>query len=344
MENENDTIKNINYIDVRARNTKANLRINKIFYLQVANIILLILIIFFLYKKEVKDIFNKTKISNTNPLSTDEKIKFLKLLTNNDENGYKGIEKCLLNNPDDKLCIYHLIAPKEVIGKKKILVGGKLGGSYVLLDDFQNVKIAYSFGINTNIQFDKALADRGIDIFMYDHTINSLPYENPKFHWKKIGLCGKISKNKQLKNLEEILKENGHLNEENMILKIDIEYWEWESIFDLDEEILNKFKYIAIEYHFKEESSYNNNQLYYDVLKKISKTHQSFYARCNGDRSKIVNFGNNRICYIIEVSYIIRKNNLFKRDEAIYPIYEFDYLPPVKGKLEMNLNILKLFD
>lgn len=70
--------------------------------------------------------------------------------------------------------------------KKRILIGRKADGGYVLLDDFENIKIAYSFGIDADIYFDKDLADRGIDVYMYDHTINSLPYENPKFHWKKL--------------------------------------------------------------------------------------------------------------------------------------------------------------
>ena len=46
----------------------------------------------------------------------------------------------------------------------------------------------------------------------------------------------------------------------------------------------------------------------------------------------------------MEVSYIIRQNNKFEKDKTIYPIYEFDYSIPVSGKLETNLNILKLFD
>ena len=207
-----------------------------------------------------------------------------------------------------------------------------------------NIKIAYSFGISTNIQFDKALADKGIDVYMYDHTISSLPFENPKFHWKKIGLCGKKTNKTELKTLEEMINENGHNNEFNMILKMDIEHWEWESINDLNEDILNRFKYIAIEYHFHDESQENNQNLYYNVLKKISNTHQAFYARCNGDRSKRINFGNNRICHILEVSYIIKKGNKFIKDETIYPMYEFDYSIPQVGKLETNLNILKLFD
>ena len=268
----------------------------------------------------------------------------LKILTNNDEMEYKGIKECLLNNPDKEFCIYHLLLTKEVIGKKRILLGAKYDGCYVLLDDFKNIKIAYSFGIHTNIQFDKALADKGIDVFMYDHTINSLPYENPKFHWKKIGLCGVGQKHQNMKNLEELILENGHINEKDMILKIDIEFWEWESILHLKEETLNKFKYIAIEYHFRDKKYYTIENLYYNVLKKISKTHQAFYIRCNANRSKITKFGNNRICKVLEVSYIIKKGNIFKKDETIYPMYEFDYIKPKLGKLEMNLNILKLFE
>ena len=47
----------------------------------------------------------------------------------------------------------------------------------------------------------------------------------------------------------------------------------------------------------------------------------------------------------MEVSYIIRQNNIFTYDDTIYPIDEFEYIKQkINGKLEMNLNILKLFD
>ena len=147
-----------------------------------------------------------------------------------------------------------------------------------------------------------------------------------------------------MKNLEQLIAENGHSTEKNMILKMDIEHWEFESLIDIKEETLNQFKYILIEYHFKDETQFKSNNLYYNVLKKIAKTHQAFYARCNENRANIAQFGINRICHIIEVSYVIKKDNIFKKDKTIYPMYEFDYSVPQKGKLEMNLNILKLFE
>ena len=356
MENDIEEIKNENNnFNYRPIFSQIYLRLNKVILLQILILILIVLFYFTIIvnnKTEKIDLYcnnnknldpNKDDGNNSMPTLLN-KIRLLKLLTNNDESEYKLMLECLLNDQDTKYCIYHLISPKLVLGKERILLGEKSDGCYVLLNDFNNIKIAYSFGISTNIQFDKALADRGIDVYMYDHTINSLPFENPKFHWKKIGLCGKKTNSTELKTLEEMINENGHNNEYNMILKMDIEHWEWESINALKEDTLNRFNYIAIEYHFHDEKEENNQNLYYNVLKKISNTHQAFYVRCNGDRSKRINFGNNRICHILEVSYIIKKDNQFIKDETIYPMYEFDYSIPEPGKLEANLNILKLFD
>ena len=324
--------------------------INKFFSLQI---IYIILIIYLLFSKNIHD--NNSEKNKEQQLTNNfedvhksknisEKIRLLKLITNNNEFEYKGIQECLINDPDNQLCIYHLISTKGVLNKDRILLGDKKDGSYVLLNDFLNIKIAYSFGIGKAIQFDKELANKGIDVYMYDHTINSLPLEHKKFHWKKLGICGSNSKNKTFKRLEELIVENGHINEENMILKIDIEYMEWDVLFELKEDILKHFKYILIEYHFEDETNFNNQNIYYNVLKKIHKNHQAFYIRCNGNTKTKVNFGNNRICPFLEVSYIIRKGNIFIKDNSIYPIHEFEFYKPILNKLETNLNILKLFE
>ena len=273
-------------------------------------------------------------ILKSNSTNKEYSIKLLKMMTNNDEMEYKGALNCLLN--DNEFCIYRFLCPKEVPGKKRILIGRKADGGYVLLDDFENIKIAYSFGIEADAYFDKDLADRGIDVYMYDHTINNLPFENPKFHWKKIGVGGKNDTNENIKTLEELIKENGHSSEKNMILKMDIESYEWNTLKDLSEDILNQFKYILIEFHFNKEPN-----IYYEVLRKLYKTHQVFYFYCNNG-NYIETFGNNRICLTLEVSWVIRKNNTFIKDSAIYPIEDFKRTNTTYT--ELNLNIFKLFD
>ena len=311
------------------------------------NVILMIIILFYLFWKYLINKKNKEgngKIiiqNNKNNTEIEKKIKLLKQMTNNDENEYRAMKNCLENDPDQLECIYPYLNTKDVVGKKRILLGHKRDGCYVLLDDFEGIRVAYSFGISNNVHFDDALAKRGIDVYMYDHTINKLPYEHEKFHWKKIGLCGKNTVDPNLKTLEDLIKENGHTSEKNMILKMDIEYYEWDSLIDLKEETLNQFKYIAVEYHFFKD---NPTNIHFRVIKKLFKTHQPFYIRCNANRSKKYNFGNNRICHLIEVCYIIRKGNTFIKDENVLPMYEFDYSRIRPGMLEMNLNLLRLFD
>ena len=85
------------------------------------------------------------------------KIEKLKYLTNNDKTSYEGAKKCLEKDPDEQLCIYQFICPKEVINKNKILMGNIQDGSYVMLDDFKNIKIAYSIGIGKKFNLIKLL-------------------------------------------------------------------------------------------------------------------------------------------------------------------------------------------
>ena len=179
-------------------------------------IIFLSIFYFFLIYLEIKKRFvkyikkEKLKIDNYNKL---------KNITKNNIK-YKGLENCFLYNKEEDHCIYQLLIPKKVVNKNLTLLGGKKDGGYVIIDDFDNIKVAYSFGIGDNIRFDNELAIRNIDVYMYDHTINSLPENNNKFHWKKIGLSGIKSNNtKPLKTLDELLKENGHLNEKKYDIK-----------------------------------------------------------------------------------------------------------------------------
>ena len=281
MDTERHMINNI--YTIKKDKTKKH-RIKILYFFIVIDSLFIFFIFFRLYFFQNININLKSHLNTNNnersQLTLSDKLKLLKLYTNNNELRYKGLENCLTKDPDSQECIYHLIVPKKVVGKNRILLGKKSqgDGTYVILDDFKDVKIAYSFGISRKIQFDKALADKGIDVFMYDHTISKLPYNNSRFHWYKIGICGKRPL-QNLKDLDTLIQENKHTSEKNMILKLDVEHWEWPAINDLNEKTLNQFKYILIEYHFHNETS-RESKIYYNVIKKIAKTHQSFYARC----------------------------------------------------------------
>jgi len=214
--------------------------------------------------------------------------------------------------------IISILKPMNAIGNKKIRIGSKNDGGYVLLDDFKQIKYVYSFGIENEISFDKELADKNIDVFMYDHTINKLPFENIKFHWKKIGLISINSKNDTFKTLPELLIENGHIKENNLILKLDIESAEWDIFQKIPINIIKKFKFIIGEFHFDD----NNKYLQLKTIQKINKTHQIFHLNCNNCGSSIINFDKYKLCNLLEISFA---------NKADYKFDEFKEMFPIKG-------------
>ena len=213
-----------------------------------------------------------------------------------------------------------MLRPKTILGKKKVRIGSNEDGGYIILNDFEDCKIAYSFGIRNEISFDKGLADKNIDVFMYDHTIDKLPFQNKKFHWKKLGLTEKMGKESNMKTLYELIKENGHINEKNMILKIDIDGGEWNIFNDITLDILIQFKYILVEFHFNDKFA----NKYFKVFTKLNKSHQIFHLHCNNWGS-LLYFNENIICSALEVSFIIREKNNFIKYNDHFPIKNIDY-------------------
>ena len=249
---------------------------------------------------------------------------------------YNGIKNCLAGNKYS--CIYNYLYPRKILGKKRKLYGTNNDGGYVLLEDLNDIKIAYSFGIGPSVDFDNELANNNIDVYMYDHTITKLPFQNQKFHYFHTGLSRKTNIEKNLKSLEQLIEDNGHLNEKNMILKIDIEYNEWESLIDVPDNLLKQFKYILIEFHFKDDFD-----LYKKVLKKLNKNHQIFYIHCNLC-SKVKIIDDLLLCTSLEVSYIIKEGNIFTKDDTIYPVEELQTKCNKKKILKFNENVFKFFD
>ena len=67
--------------------------------------------------------------------------------------------------------IISLLSPMDVEGAKYSRVGKDFDGGYVMLADFEAATIdaAYSFGIADDVSWDEEIADRGIEVFMYDY-------------------------------------------------------------------------------------------------------------------------------------------------------------------------------
>lgn len=137
--------------------------------------------------------------------------------------------------------------PLSANGYAKIRAGNENDGGYVMLDDFVGVSAAYSLGISNDVSWDKDIASRGIDVYQYDHTIDGLPEENERFFWSKLGIsadgCGEFTA------LSGEMDKNGHEVDSNLLLKCDIEGYEWEVLAEMPARRLEQFRQIVIETH-----------------------------------------------------------------------------------------------
>jgi hypothetical protein len=116
---------------------------------------------------------------------------------------------------------------------------GRLGdGSYVLpLDLLSDEFVLLSFGVADDISFEEdfLLSFPKTDIYTFDPSISNLPCTNHNIYFDMVGLSGKTDKNRNLVTLDFIISQKNIKNRQ-IILKMDIEGWEWEVIYR------NKFK------------------------------------------------------------------------------------------------------
>jgi len=192
-------------------------------------------------------------------------------------------------------------------------------GDYIMLGNFDgDSKIVYSFGINDDVNWDNTLANIGYNIFMYDHTIENLPFNRDEFHFFKEGISGIDEENHPLKTLKYYIEQNGHKNTKNMILKMDVEGAEWDFLETVDSKTLRQFNQIIIEYHNILKAGLGDKIL--KLLAKLNKTHQLIHLHGNNS-GYIIRIGDKVFPDVIEATYVIKDRYTFEEDpEHFLPI------------------------
>lgn len=142
-----------------------------------------------------------------------------------------------------------LLTPNEMKTLKRVRIGNPEGdGGYVLANRFRPGQKVYSYGVFDEVSFDLDLAKRGLEIFLYDHTIERLVADHPNFTFVREGVAASDTPTRSLYTMEHQIQTNGH-DDSDMILKMDIEGMEWEVINQTDSSILRRFEQMVIEMH-----------------------------------------------------------------------------------------------
>ena len=173
-------------------------------------------------------------------------------------------------------------------------------GGYIMANDFKG-NIAYSFGICDDVSWDSAMADKGYEIFMYDHTIRCLPERKDEFHFYQEGISGADETVSPLKTLKFYIERNGHSDFKNMILKMDVEGAEWDFLKTVEPETLKQFDQILFEFHSMVQTKRKKQII--NMLKKINETHQLVHLHGNNS-GYILKIGNTYFPDVMEATYV----------------------------------------
>lgn len=212
--------------------------------------------------------------------------------------------------------IKDLTATKDVQGMGYVRIGGDSDGGYILADKINRSDVVYSFGIAQEVSFDLDMANRGMKVYMYDHTIPRLPVEHCNFYFFKKGIGIRSSENPDLLSMEQIIDANGHNGRKDIILKMDVEGHEYDFIDCSESSTLNQFSQITIELH--------NIHLYHWTskivrsLEKLNRTHQSVHIHANNGAG-VFNIGKELFPSLLEVTYLRREDYEFVPNTRFFP-------------------------
>ena len=210
-----------------------------------------------------------------------------------------------------------LLRPQQARGVKKVRLGASNDCGYVCLDDFDELEAALSLGIAAEVSWDAEMADRGLVVYQYDHTVEGPPYPhaNFRFHRRKIGAgAGHDSE-----SIESALARAHLTQRHSAILKIDIDDDEWPAFAATSAATLDVFTQVLAELH-----GFNNvldDDWFEQALAVLAKLNEKFavvHVHANNYRPLLA-IGNVLFPEVLEVTYASRAKYSFTDCDEVFP-------------------------
>jgi len=210
-----------------------------------------------------------------------------------------------------------LLRPKQAQGVCKVRLGRVHDGGYVCLDDFNDIAAALSFGICQNASWDADVAERGLIVHQYDHSVAGPPiaHANFRFNQRKVA----ANADSECESIESILVHNGLMRPASVILKIDIEHDEWDVFAAAPVDALDKFAQVICEFHGFDrinEDRWFKRALY--VLSNLNDRFAVVHVHAN-NHSPLLAIGNLLFPETLEVTYASRAKYTFRDTDEIFP-------------------------
>ena len=149
---------------------------------------------------------------------------------------------------DDTRRILRSLQPRDLESHLKVRLGKDFDGGYICPDDTSGIDKAFSFGICDDISWDQAIADRGLTIYQFDHTVTDPAPNDPRMIFEQKMISSQSSDQSQ--SLADLIRTHDRGREKpNLILKMDIEGAEWDVLAATPADALARLAWIVCELH-----------------------------------------------------------------------------------------------
>lgn len=128
-----------------------------------------------------------------------------------------------------------------------IRIGPQGDGGYLIPDDLDGIDYAFSPGVDRESGFEVDLAERGVDVFMADYSVDGPAQDHPRFNFVKKFL-GSYTTPTQI-TLADWVRSSVGDHAGDLLLQMDIEGFEYEVLMNTDDALLKQMRIIVLELH-----------------------------------------------------------------------------------------------
>jgi len=132
-------------------------------------------------------------------------------------------------------------------GHPLLRLGPAGDGGYLVPDDLEGIEACFSPGVSTVSGFERQCADRGMQVFMADASVDGPAEPHPRFHFLR-NYIGAWTAGEFL-SLDAWTNACLPASRADLLLQIDIEGFEYEALLAASEPLLGRYRVIVAEFH-----------------------------------------------------------------------------------------------
>lgn len=206
--------------------------------------------------------------------------------------------------------------------KQLIRFGPDTDGGYLIPDDIEGIEACFSPGVSKVSGFELECANRGIKVFLADASVEKLPEEHPDFVFDKkfIGAVGSGN----FITIDEWVNNSVSSQNTDLILQMDIEGFEYETILSMSNTLLQRFRIIVIEFHAMHLLW---SKTYFDVVsrsfEKLLQNHSIVHIHPN-NLGTVVNRNGVELPEMLEISFL-RNDRIIQKHPAVTFPHKLDF-------------------